>query len=123
MNGIETLLARLKKGPLDGVWGRNGFRLVRTPRGVKAADVMAAQKQLLVVWNNAKLQLFTKPKKVEIKRGDIKRYREFLNAQDDGVPHKHNQFHQLTRKYGDYLYNQDREKFMVDLVEWLAENQ
>lgn len=57
-----------------------------------------------------------------MRRGDIKRFREFLNAQDDGVKHRHNRYEQRSRKYGDYLYAQDREKFMLDLQEWLAQH-
>ena len=55
-----------------------------------------------------------------VRRGDVKRFREHLNAQDDGIPHRNRRYHQRTRKYGDYLYAQDREKFMVDLREWLS---
>lgn len=56
-----------------------------------------------------------------VRRGDVKRFRDLLNAQDDGVPHKHNRYHQLICRYGDYLYAQDREKFMVNMREWLLE--
>lgn len=58
-----------------------------------------------------------------IPRGEIKRFREYLNKLDSermGPKHKHGHYHQLKRLYGDYLYNQDREKFMVELREWLA---
>lgn len=61
--------------------------------------------------------------KQKIKRGDIKKFKNFLNNIDTGRNHKHNQFFQKTRKYGDYLYGQDREKFMIDLVEWLGEHE
>ena len=44
-------------------------------------------------------------------------YRRLLNAQDCGTNHRHNRFRQMTRKYGDYLYHQDREKFEVDYAE------
>jgi hypothetical protein len=54
-----------------------------------------------------------------MKRGDIKRFREYLNNLPQDVPHQHGRYRQQTRKYGDYLYFQDREKFMVDLQEWL----
>lgn len=59
-----------------------------------------------------------------IPRGAIKRFREHLNALPQYAKH-HNKvgkvvYQQRTRKYGDYLYAQDREKFMVDLAEWLA---
>jgi hypothetical protein len=54
------------------------------------------------------------------RKGDIARFREFLNRQDTGdSKHQHRSFRQRTRKYGDYLYNQDRERFMVDITEWL----
>ena len=57
---------------------------------------------------------------MKTKRGDIKRFREHLNSLDDGESnHQHGRYHQLKRKYGDYLYAQDREKFMVDMAEWL----
>lgn len=51
-------------------------------------------------------------------RGTIKRFREFLNEKFQGTnAHRHNQFHQLNAEYGDYLYRQDHEKFMVELAE------
>lgn len=53
-------------------------------------------------------------------RGDIKRFREHLNQENQGQPnHKNGRYEQRTRPYGDYLYAQDREKFMVDMEEWL----
>lgn len=54
-----------------------------------------------------------------MKRGDIKRFREYLNAQP-GPKHKNGRYEQRKRGYGDYLYAQDREKFMVELDEWLT---
>lgn len=58
--------------------------------------------------------------KMTVKRGDIKRFREYLNKLSDGSEnHKHGRYHQKTRKYGDYMYHQDREKFDVDMQEWL----
>lgn len=57
-----------------------------------------------------------------IPRGAIKRYREHLNRQTAGEPNwRHRRFGQRTRNYGDYLYAQDRDKFMMELREWLAE--
>lgn len=58
-----------------------------------------------------------------------KAFREYLNSLDHlgnhRSEHTHNGrrhiFGQRTRKYGDYLYAQDREKFNVDYEEWLAE--
>lgn len=56
-----------------------------------------------------------------IKRGDIKRYREHLNAtHKDSSLWRNGTRGQKTRLYGDYLYHQDREKFMVELEEWVA---
>jgi len=60
-----------------------------------------------------------------IRRGDIKRYREHLNALNDIHPDakwRNRTYGQRTRSYGDYLYAQDREKFMMELEEWLNEN-
>ena len=54
-----------------------------------------------------------------MKRGDIKRFREYLNGLPQTTPHRHHRYRQRVRKYGDYLYHQDREKFMVDLKEWV----
>jgi len=55
-------------------------------------------------------------------RGVIKQYREHLNALDVGdSKHRHLCYHQKTRKYGDYLYHQDRERFMVELDEWIRQ--
>jgi len=49
-------------------------------------------------------------------------YRRLLNEQDTGQKHKHNRYNQRSRKYGDYLYHQDREKFEVDYQEHLSAN-
>lgn len=51
-------------------------------------------------------------------RGAIKEFRHHLNTMA-GNPHRNGRYQQKTRQYGDYLYHQDREKFMVDLREWL----
>lgn len=56
-----------------------------------------------------------------VRRGDVARFRELLNTQAGERKHRHNRYHQRTRKYGDYLYAQDREKFMVNMREWLLE--
>jgi hypothetical protein len=59
-------------------------------------------------------------------RGKIRAFRELLNRQNleaGGRLHRNGRFHQLKRLYGDYLYAQDREKFMVDLRAWLAEGE
>ena len=56
-----------------------------------------------------------------VRRGDVARFREYLNAQDSGIKHRHHRYHQRTRKYGDYLYAQDRDKFLVNMREWLLE--
>lgn len=53
-------------------------------------------------------------------RGAIKAFREYLNAKHaDGVKHKHGSYHQKKRGYGDYIYNQDRERFDVELAQAL----
>jgi hypothetical protein len=53
-------------------------------------------------------------------RGTIKSFREYLNAKFAGSdPHKHERYHQRSRGYGDYLYNQDRFKFDVELQDAL----
>lgn len=58
---------------------------------------------------------------VVVKRGAIKAFREHLNRQYAGSEnHRHERFQQRTRGYGDYLYRQDREKFNVELAEWLT---
>lgn len=57
---------------------------------------------------------------VRLPRGAVTKYKQYLNAQDTGTKHRHRAFHQRTRKYGDYLYAQDRERFMVDLRQWLT---
>jgi hypothetical protein len=50
-------------------------------------------------------------------------YRKLLNDRDDGTsPHHNNQYRQRTRKYGDYLYYQDRAKFEMEYREHLATN-
>lgn len=71
-------------------------------------------------------------------RGAIKAFREHLNREDlanravqaakpEGDPsrsevmHREGRYRQMKRPYGDYLYAQDRERFMVDLQDWLAE--
>lgn len=59
---------------------------------------------------------------MQLKRGDIKRFREHLNYEAGAYWHTHRRFGNRTRKYGDWLYFQDREKFMVDLQDWLNTN-
>jgi hypothetical protein len=57
------------------------------------------------------------PKPVPTKRGVRKAFRNYLNEQFKNYPkHKHHQFHQLTRGYGDYLYFQDRDLFEYELL-------
>lgn len=56
----------------------------------------------------------------KLPRGAVKRFREYLNSLDQSVKHRNGRFQQHTRPYGDYLYAQDREKFMADLREWHA---
>lgn len=58
-----------------------------------------------------------------IPRGSIKKYRVHLNAENAVDGHKwKNRPGQGQRKqlYGDYLYAQDCEMFMVNLREWMA---
>jgi hypothetical protein len=58
--------------------------------------------------------------KNEFPRGKIKAFREHLNKLDVGdSKHRHLSYAQRTRSYGDYLYYQDSERFMVELREWL----
>jgi hypothetical protein len=53
--------------------------------------------------------------------GSIKRFREYLNKRDVGdSKHRHFNFRQRTRLYGDYLYFSDRDRFMMELQQWLA---
>ena len=50
-----------------------------------------------------------------------KLFREHLNKLCENSPNNENgKYRQLKRKYGDYLYYQDREKFNVDYNEWLT---
>jgi len=53
-----------------------------------------------------------------------KAFREYLNAMDAGsenpISYKNYAYGQRTRLYGDYLYNQDREKFAVEYEEWIS---
>ena len=47
-------------------------------------------------------------------------FRKQLNDWHADKPlHKHFQFHQIKRDYGDYLYFQDREKFDVEYALWI----
>lgn len=58
---------------------------------------------------------------VRLPRGTIKRFREYMNAEHaNATLHRHNRYQQRSRPYGDYLYSQDRDKFMVELDEWMA---
>ena len=55
-----------------------------------------------------------------VKRGDIARYRNYLNYIHTGQKHRNGRYRQTKRQYGDYLYRQDRDKFMADMCQWLA---
>ena len=57
-----------------------------------------------------------------LKRGTIKRFREYLNAKYGmGLANwRNNQFRQIKRGYGDYLYCQDRVMFNQCLIDALA---
>jgi len=58
-----------------------------------------------------------------IPRGAIQRFRAYLNQQDtSGHPHRHLSFQQRVRLYGDYLYHQDRDRFMMELRQWISQN-
>lgn len=58
-----------------------------------------------------------------MKKGTIKKFRNYLNKKYINTPlWKHNQFHQLKRGYGDYLYFQDKIMFNVVLSEVLQGN-
>ena len=50
------------------------------------------------------------------KRGARKAFRECLNTTYAGHAHSHGRYRQRTRRYGDYLYAQDREKFDVEFA-------
>lgn len=51
-------------------------------------------------------------------------FRRLLNKEDaesrNPISHKHGSYRQIKRLYGDYLYNQDREKFEVNYQEWIT---
>lgn len=54
-------------------------------------------------------------------RGSVKAFKAHLNAiSANSAKHVHGRFHQISRPYGDYLYAQDREKFNVDMAQWLV---
>lgn len=58
-----------------------------------------------------------------IKRGDRNAFRAWLNfkeAETQRTRHNHKRFNQRTRPYGDYLYFQDRQKFDMEMCQWLA---
>ena len=56
-----------------------------------------------------------------MKRGILIKFREYLNNKfKDSLKWKHNQFHQVKRGYGDYLYFQDRVMFDIVLNDTLT---
>lgn len=57
-----------------------------------------------------------------MKRGTIKSFREYLNSKYRMrvANWRHNQFRQVSREYGDYLYFQDRAMFDICLKDALA---
>ena len=58
-----------------------------------------------------------------MKRGTIKKFREYLNEKfKDSRKWKNYRYHQRTRGYGDYLYFQDRSMFDANLEEVLSGN-
>jgi len=59
-----------------------------------------------------------------IPRGKIREFREHLNTLcSKSRGYRNFNYRQRTRAYGDYLYHQDRDKFMVELREWLTASQ
>ena len=80
------------------------------------------------------------PLSTPIPRGKIAAFRKLLNAQDAAnkerhadkeegditklqTNHRHGRYRQVKRLYGDYLYFQDRDKFMADLRGWLQDGE
>lgn len=69
----------------------------------------------------------------DIPRGAVKAFRELLNRRNQpahesktsgalvDTRYRNGRYRQLKRPYGDYLYAQDREKFLVNLREWIDE--
>lgn len=56
-----------------------------------------------------------------VKRGDILKYINWLNYKTSGQnSYKNGRRGQIKRQYGDYLYHQDRELFMMEMRQWLA---
>ena len=54
--------------------------------------------------------------RAKLPRGTIKSFREYLNKKFAFTEkHSNGRFQQKSRLYGDYIYNQDREQFMVEL--------
>ena len=47
-----------------------------------------------------------------------KQFRQYLNQKHKDKKWKHNRYHQLTRPYGDYLYNQDKTRFDYYFEVW-----
>lgn len=60
--------------------------------------------------------------KYRARKRAIEAFRAYLNALPGDGGHRHNRYNQRTRAYGDYLFAQDREKFEVDMQEWLKQN-
>lgn len=59
--------------------------------------------------------------KTKRKRGDVSRFKAHLNSLP-GNHHHNGRYRQRVRKYGDYLYTQDMDRFFVELDEWLKTN-
>ena len=50
-----------------------------------------------------------------------KAFKEYLNNLYSDDMYRNGKYHQRTRKYGDYLYSQDKIMFDVNYYEWLRE--
>ena len=57
-------------------------------------------------------------KKKLTKKLTKKQFRQFLNAQDTTKNYRNHRYHQKTRLYGDYLYNQDKARFDYYFEVW-----
>lgn len=56
----------------------------------------------------------------KIKRGDIAKFRMWLNINDTGRKFFNYRYRQSKRLYGDYLYFQDKDKFINEMCQWLV---
>lgn len=58
---------------------------------------------------------------ISMKRGTITAFKKYLNKKFPVKtdPFKNNQYGNITRNYGDYLYSQDRDMFNAILIQAL----